>query len=110
MTQFTASFGATGTLEFPTESGSFETDLAIQFTGTWAGVFQFECTVDGTNWVSIQATKTSDGSVATSITSTGTDVNGIYRVIADGVRTRVRMSTYTSGTAAVTANVARSSV
>lgn len=68
-------------------------------TGTWAGTITFEAKAPGaasTNWVSILAT-----SVATDVSATTTTGNGIFRVVADGLHVRARMSTYTSGTAVV---------
>ena len=77
------------------------TGAAFQFTGTWAGVITFEAKIRGAAWTkatAIMATNAATLVSATTITSTGTDVNGIYRVVADGLDVRARMSTYTSGT------------
>lgn len=71
----------------------------FHFTGTWVGTVTFEAKAPGaasTNWVSILATNVTSDASAT--TTTG---NGIFRVVADGLHVRARMSAYTSGTAVV---------
>ena len=67
-----------------------------QILGTWAGVITFEAKTRGTStWVSIDATDP-EGTAATTTTS-----NGVFRIKADGLDTRARFSTDTSGTANV---------
>ena len=71
----------------------------FHITGTWTGTITFEAKAPGagsTNWVSILAT-----SVATDVPATTTTGNGIFRVVADGLHIRARLSTATSGTAVV---------
>lgn len=72
--------------------------LAVQITGTWVGTVTFEGTVDGTNWVPINGV-----SASTSAPQPTTTVNGVYRLTPSGLASvRVNMTSYTSGTAAVT--------
>ncbi len=64
-----------------------------QILGTWAGVITFEVKSRSTStWVSIMATNVATGADAT--TATG---NGIFRFLADGLDSRARFSTDTSG-------------
>jgi hypothetical protein len=68
---------------------------AIQITGTWTGQIEFEVTVDGSNWVS---RNTHNGTVNTNATQT----NGIFVLPTAGFnQTRVRSSSWTSGTATI---------
>ena len=71
--------------------------VAIQITGTWVGTLQFEGTVDGTNWVTI------NGVVAgTSTPGTTTIANGIVRVTPSGLaQVRITSTVWTSGTATI---------
>ncbi|GEM_PF-3356489 len=69
----------------------------IQITGVFVGTLQFEGTVDGTNWFSLNAVPLPSGTVTTSTTTTGQ-----WQVdIAAVTQFRVRMSAYTSGTATI---------
>src|SRR2546426_10596591 len=69
--------------------------VSIQITGTWSGIVTFEGTVDGTNWVSIDAVPASSSTAVTTTTS-----NGVWRISASGLaKVRARMSSFTSGTA-----------
>jgi len=64
-----------------------------QILGTWAGTITFEArTPLAVTWVSIMATNVADNAVATTTTA-----NGTFRIVADGVDTRARFSTDTSG-------------
>lgn len=64
-----------------------------QILGTWAGVITFEAKTRGTStWVSMMATNVADDSVAATTTA-----NGVFRMLADGMDTRARFSTDTSG-------------
>ncbi len=68
-----------------------------QILGTWAGVITFEAKTRGTStWVSIMVTNVATGSDVTTTTA-----NGVFRLVADGLDTRARFSTDTSGTANV---------
>ena len=71
----------------------------FHITGTWSGTITFEAKAPGagsTKWVSILATNVTDE--ASALTTTA---NGVFRIIADGLQVRARMSTYGSGTAEV---------
>lgn len=73
------------------------TYVAIQLTGTWAGTFTFEVTVDGTTWVTVSALPSNSATTVTSATA-----NGVWNVqIAGYAGIRARFSTATSGTATV---------
>lgn len=69
----------------------------IQIGGTWVGTLQFEGTLDGTTWGSINATIASTNLPAT----TGT-ANGLYRLTPGGLQQfRVTATAWTSGTATI---------
>lgn len=72
------------------------TAVSAQVTGTWAGTFQFEMTVDGTTWVAVNLTPPSSTTAVTSTTA-----NGVWTGTALGRRMRVRASVLSSGTAVV---------
>jgi hypothetical protein len=72
--------------------------VTIQIVGTFSATLQFEGTSDGQTWGSVQASKLSDGTVATSTTTTGQ-----YTVSNTGLQqVRVRCSSFVSGVASVT--------
>jgi hypothetical protein len=72
--------------------------LLVQVTGTWSATLTFEGSVDGSTFVSLNATN-----VATSAGSTTTTANGVFAVSSSGLRFfRLRATAYTSGTAVVT--------
>lgn len=74
------------------------TTLTAQVTGITTATITWEATIDGTNWVAIQATNLNDGTEATTATA-----NGLYRVVCLGlVKVRARISAWTSGTIYVT--------
>jgi hypothetical protein len=80
----------------------------FKIEGTWVGTITWECRTDNlSTWVSIMATNATTNAMATTAVSTGTDANGVYRIVADGLRVRARMSAYTSGTANVDAGALR---
>ena len=69
----------------------------FHITGTWVGTITFEAKApEATAWVSILATNVTTD--ASALTTTG---NGIFRVVADGLHIRARVSAYTSGTVVV---------
>jgi hypothetical protein len=71
---------------------------AVTISGTWVATVQFEGTVDGTNWVAVNAYVPSTLAAVTSATA-----NGTWIVPAAALGTiRVRSSAFTSGTIAVT--------
>lgn len=70
---------------------------AVQVTGTWTGTLQFEATVDGTTYFSVQALQMSTQTPVTSTTS-----NDSFLIATAGFsRVRVRASSLASGTAVV---------
>jgi hypothetical protein len=74
--------------------------FAFQVAGITIATVTFEGTIDGTNWVAIQATSYTSGTAATTATA-----DGIYFVATNCVRAiRARISAYTSGTITVTGN------
>ena len=74
------------------------TVLTMQVVGTFSATITWEATVDGSNWVPVQATNLETGVIAT--TATAAD---IYRITVLGlVSVRARISAYTSGTITVT--------
>jgi hypothetical protein len=75
-----------------------------QISGTFAGTFSFEGTVDGTNWVAVAALPVGlTRTLASSTTAAGAWVVNVVGLSS----VRVRCSAYTSGTAVV---VGRTSV
>ena len=69
----------------------------VQITGTWVGTLQFEGTVDGTNWQSINAVQAG----LTTIPQT-TTTNGVFSPTPAGfAQFRVTATAWTSGTATV---------
>ena len=80
--------------------------FAVQLTGTWVGTVAFEATINGTNWVSVAWTNSTSTSHVTGVVST--TANGIFfHEIIFAPQFRVRFSSYTSGTATVTAFTTR---
>ena len=72
--------------------------VGVQLTNTFSGTLTFELSMDGTNFVAVQATNVTSGAVATTATATG-----VYKFDVVGALTvRVRASAWTSGTATVT--------
>lgn len=71
--------------------------VALQITGTFVATVQFEGTVDGTNWFSVDALAIAVGTVANSATAVGQ-----WFIQASGLlKVRARCSAYTSGTVVV---------
>jgi hypothetical protein len=76
--------------------------LTCQVTGITTATITWEGTVDGTNWVAIQAVDLGTGTAATTATA-----NGIYRINCTGlVEVRARISAHTTGTIYVTGALA----
>lgn len=74
------------------------TVLTMQITGISGDTLTFEATIDGSNWVAVQATNLNSGSAATTATA-----NGLYRLTVLGLLSvRARISTYSAGTITVT--------
>ena len=69
-------------------------NVAIQVSGTYTTAsLAFEGSIDGTNWVEIQAMDMNDGSVATTATA-----NGLYVAPVSGLMLFRSNLTWTSGT------------
>jgi len=68
--------------------------VAVQITGITSATITFEGTLDGTNWVAVQASNLGDGTVGTTASA-----NGLYLIPTTGLdELRCRISTYVSGT------------
>ena len=81
----------------PVNDGAYYS-LTAQVAGITTATITWEGTVDGTNWVAIQATNLNSGAAATTATA-----DGIVRITVLGLRqVRARISAYTSGTITVT--------
>lgn len=73
------------------------TVLTMQIAGISGDTITFEATIDGSNWVAVQATNLNSGSAATTATA-----NGLYRLTVLGLLSvRARISTYSAGTITV---------
>lgn len=69
----------------------------VRIDGTWVGTVSFEVTVDGTNWDLVNTLNQTTLSKLTSTIS-----NGIFLIISAGfAKSRVRLSSYTSGSVSV---------
>jgi len=76
----------------------FNGGIGAQITGTWVGTLTFELSIDGTNFVAVQAQN-----VTTAVIATTTTANGIFKFDAVGALVvRVRATAWTSGDATVT--------
>lgn len=76
----------------------FNGGIGAQITGTFSGTLQFEMSIDGTNFVAVQATNVTSGAVATTATATG-----IFKYdVVGALVVRARSTAWTSGTATVT--------
>lgn len=73
--------------------------FGIQASGTFSGTLQFQMTIDGTNFVPVEATDVGDSSTL----STTTTSAGIWKFDAVGALiVRVTSTAWTSGSATVT--------
>lgn len=71
--------------------------VSVQVTGTFSATVTFEITLNGSDWVAVEAHKASDGSKSSTATSAG-----VYTFPTFGAeRARVRVSAYTSGSVTV---------
>lgn len=78
------------------------TTLTMQITGISGDTITFEATIDGTNFVALQATNLNTGSAATTATA-----NGLYRIVCAGLTSvRARISTFSAGTITVRGTLA----
>lgn len=70
------------------------------FSGAWSGTVTFEGTIDGVNWVAINADPMPTGSATTTATA-----QGLFQVPCAGLsQVRARLSTATSGSITITGN------
>ena len=76
----------------------FNGGVGVQVTGTFSGTLQLEMTIDGTNFVAVQATSVTTGTVATTTTATGV----FFFNVVGAQSVRVTSTAWTSGTATVT--------
>ena len=75
----------------------------VQVTGTFSATITWEATLNGDDWVAIQATPLATGTAATTATATG-----LYRITAAGLRAvRARISAYVSGKVTVVGETTR---
>ena len=92
---------ASGSLSAPAQTVALalsgQSGAAAQITGTWSGTITFEATLDGTNWVAINAV-----SASTSTPQTTTTANGLYRLTPGGVaQIRANATALATGSAVV---------
>jgi hypothetical protein len=73
--------------------------VGYQVTGTWSGTITSECTDDGVNWFSVYGL--TRGSVAQSSTTLSANT-AMVASVSGCLQFRLRMSSYTSGSATVT--------
>ena len=67
--------------------------LGLQVSGTFVGTVAFEATLDGANWIALQAVDVRDGSVVTTATAPG-----VFVAACAGIsQVRARISAYSSG-------------
>ena len=99
---------STGTLAAPAQTVSLSVAggmnaATAQITGTWAGIIQFEGTVDGTNWVPINGVYAGGTAPGPTISA-----NGVVRLTPGGLASiRLNMTAWTSGTATITLRASR---
>lgn len=72
--------------------------VGVQVTGTFSGTLTFQMTIDGTNWVNVQAIDVSTGAAATTITVAGIR----YFNVVGAQSVRVTATVWTSGSAIAT--------
>lgn len=68
--------------------------LSLQLSGTWSGTLTLQGSNDGSNWVSVYGTGSSNGAASLTFTS-----NQIVSIPVNFRYFRVRMTSYSSGTA-----------
>lgn len=72
--------------------------VGFQLTGTWSGTVSFEGSIDGQNWIAVDADPVPSGAAVTSASA-----NGIFQIPCSGVtQVRARLSAVTSGGVTVT--------
>lgn len=91
----TGDLTATGSVTTATLNGS--TAVGIYIFGTWVATVQFEASIDGTTYFSVNALPITGGALVTSTTG-----NGQWQVNSGGyANVRARVSAYTSGTVSI---------
>ncbi|HEX7633119.1 MAG TPA: hypothetical protein VF401_02200 [Candidatus Saccharimonadales bacterium] len=92
--------GTAGALNADAYTGDVSnySSVSVQIQGTWSGTLSFQCSNDNTNWVA--ATLFSASSLATSGSQSVT-ANGVLHGPLPEQYFRIRMTSYTSGTASV---------
>ena len=75
--------------------------LVVQITGTFVATVTWQGTIDGTNWVSLQAENIASGAVATTATAAG-----LYRLSVAGLRLFRANMAWTSGTSITAIGIA----
>jgi len=76
----------------------FNGGVGVQVTGTFSGTLQFQMTIDGTNYVAVQATSVTTGTVATTTAATGI----FFFNVVGASAIRMASTAWTSGTATLT--------
>ena len=82
--------------------------LAFQVTGTFTATLSVEASIDGTNYVNLAGTNVGSNSSTSSLTAAGIWRAG-YATVYGFEFVRIRVSAYTSGSATVVWQTARSS-
>lgn len=92
---------AVGALNATAAAGCDDAEVVgIQVSGTFVGTLTFQCSIDGTNWVT--AAVQPIGATAATTWVTTTSAAGIWTRPVGGVKfVRVQMTAYTSGSASV---------
>lgn len=86
---------ATGSVTTATLNGS--TSVGAYIFGTWVATVQFEASIDGTNYVSVNAVPITGGTLVSS-----TAANGQWQINSGGyANVRARVSAFTSGTVSI---------
>lgn len=80
--------------------------FGVQISGTFSGVLTPQCSIDGTNWVSLSMTSIDSGSAVSTFTSTG----AWYGSISTCNQVRVLSSNWVSGTASVYLDTSQTSI
>ncbi|MDB5165035.1 MAG: hypothetical protein JWL89_661 [Candidatus Saccharibacteria bacterium] len=93
--------GTAGSLNadgYPATDVSIYNFLSVQITGTWVGTITFQASNDNSTWFSTTLINTGGTNTAGNIS---TSANGMFYGPVTGQYFRVRMTSYTSGTASV---------
>lgn len=86
--------GAGTALDVSLVPGGAFTVAAFQIVGITTATITFQATIDGTNWVAVQAENLANGTSATTATA-----DGIYRLTTLGLaQVRANITSWTTGT------------